>query len=240
MSVQLTNSTRKRMRNLQSNKLHYILILTLLVVLINKIAKFQNSPRNINEVNINYDNLQTNAVYIQLRSKKENRTNKKADQSHRVIIILLLILSNDIHPNPGPKPHTSQFCSLCKKETNEEDSLRCETCSKPCHIKCTSDKDDTTFLHNSSFQWICPNLSSKPNHREGNHLNENNSPNRYQPLEANIETEVQARPKSSKQSPLRSQTTKKEIKSIENQILAVLPQIRPEEYQGKDLCRKCC
>ena len=76
MSVQLTNYTRKRKRNLQSN-LHYILILTLLIVLINKIAKFQNSPRNINEVNINYDNLQTNAVYIQLRSKKENRTNKK-------------------------------------------------------------------------------------------------------------------------------------------------------------------
>lgn len=209
------------------------------MVIINKITECQSSENiNISKVNIQQKNLQINAVYMQVRCKKENRANGKRHQSYKVTILLLLILSNDIHPNPGPKPQTSQHCSLCKTEVNDEDSLKCETCKKSYHIKCTSIKEDT-FLQNSSFQWICPNQTCKPNHKEGNHLNDNSSTNRYQSLEYNIETPVQPLIKPPKKKMIHTKRNKKETKSIENQILSVLPKISPKDYQGKDLCRKC-
>ena len=254
-STHSPNNRKHKRKQKSEDYLHYIVILSLLIVIINKVAEAQYTPRNTSDVNVKLNNLQMNAVYMQVRCKKRNsqRVNAKRDQTQRAIILLLLILSNDIHPNPGPKP-PAQHCSLCKQEISEEDSLKCDTCSKSYHVKCTSIKDNIDVLQNSSFQWICPNLVCKPNHREGIGLNDNScknhentlvSPNRYQLLDK-IENKEKHSP--AVKSPMRKKSPKPVMKEVPNKrnenydqkLMKDLPKISPKDYKGKDLCRSCC
>ena len=107
------------------------------------------------------------------------KINAKAKYPCKTLAILLIILSNDVHPNPGPKPLNPNHCAVCVKEVQEDDHLECDTCKKRYHFKCSAINESK----NRSFDWICPSVNCKPNHREVDDQNYQISPNRFQPLE---------------------------------------------------------
>ena len=234
MSVQFINTIRKHKRKPKPDRnLHCSLILMFFIFIITKISEFQNILYHHKQQPVIHQyKLQHIAIYIFIKDSKQNLI--KNCQSERAIILLLLILSNDIHRNPGPNPVNPKYCTQCEEEASEEDSLECETCRNPCHIKC-ADVENDIYLHNSSFQWICPNLSCKPNHREGNHLGSLNTSNRFEELHNDTENivEVQDEETATYDTIIENQS------STSNQLLQALPKISAKAYQGKELCRKC-
>ena len=236
------NKTKKKYRNkLQTtNRINIILLLILIVVTVNKISQMQ-SALDINRsqstsTTAEPKNLQINAVFMIRSTKRYLRTNAKTDQPCRTLAIILLILSNDVHPHPGPKPPTKDNCSVCNSEVQKEDSLQCEMCRKWCHFRCLgTDKENA---ENSSFEWICPSVQCRPNHHDINHTSLPVSPNRYRCLDGiqhanqyQSPPQLVPRVSGSQESNATSNTNYK--------LLKELTKISPKDFQGKDLCRSC-
>lgn len=179
-------------------------------------------------------------LYIFSKLKKDKIM--KTDKSYKKLILLILILlSNDVNINPGPPPvnHTpdSEKCNLCNAPANNEDSLKCETCSKWCHITCSGNQNRN--LHNS-YEWICSNPTCSPNHIEGmSHEVQHQlvSPNRYNLLER--AERVQIREKATKKTPKAKAKLFNHKTNEDMKLLNELTSITPGDYVGKDLCRSC-
>ena len=235
-SEHFTKTIRKQKRRprLERN-LHCVQITIIFLAIIAKIAEFQNMQYKQNVASIiNQRKLQPIHIYLYIKYYKEHRI--KHPQSEKVIILLLLILSNDIHPLPGPIPQIPKQCSLCNEVTNEEDSFECETCKEQVHVRC-SDVDQVSFQQNLSFQWVCPNVNCNPNYREGNHINNLPTSNRYNVLERNTEAQVQGN-NSSKPTPINNQRTNTDIKDTRT-LFSQLTSISSTDYIGIDKCRSC-
>ena len=98
----------RRYKPQTTNTLHIILILTLLILTINRITKSLNllkSDLNETRSSISYSIL--NATFMQVGAKKKVQV--KRGQSSKEIILLLPLLSNDVHPNPGPISSVSRI-----------------------------------------------------------------------------------------------------------------------------------
>ena len=68
----------------------------------------------------------------------------------RLLILALLLISGNVHPNPGPvhnNPCPSYPCSICHLQVGR-DSLQCTTCLKWVHFHCSS-------LTRADFRTIC-------------------------------------------------------------------------------------
>ena len=68
----------------------------------------------------------------------------------RLLILALLLISGNVHPNPGPisnHPHPSYPCSICHLDVGR-DSLQCSACLKWVHFLCSS-------LTRADFRTIC-------------------------------------------------------------------------------------
>ena len=68
----------------------------------------------------------------------------------RLLILALLLISGNVHPNPGPitnHPHPRYPCSICHLEVGR-DSLQCSACLKWVHFLCSS-------LTRADFRTIC-------------------------------------------------------------------------------------
>ena len=68
----------------------------------------------------------------------------------RLLILALLLISGNVHPNPGPirnHPHPRYLCSICHLDV-DRDSLQCSACLKWVHFLCSS-------LTRADFRTIC-------------------------------------------------------------------------------------
>ena len=68
----------------------------------------------------------------------------------RLLILALLLISGNVHPNPGPisnHPHPRYPCSICHLDVGR-DSLQCSACLKWVHFLCSS-------LTRANFRTIC-------------------------------------------------------------------------------------
>ena len=68
----------------------------------------------------------------------------------RLLILALLLISGNVHPNPGPisnHPHPRYPCSICHLDVGR-DSLQCSACLKWVHFLCSS-------LTCADFRTIC-------------------------------------------------------------------------------------
>ena len=76
----------------------------------------------------------------------------------RLLILLLLLMSGNVHPNPGP----IFPCSVCAGNvTWRGKSLQCCACSKWVHLRCSQLSLSQFRALGSSHSWSCPPL---PNH----------------------------------------------------------------------------
>ena len=102
------------------------------------------------------------------------------------------------------------------------------------------DHDTDTILH-TSFEWICPLSSCKPNHHtpiDGEPKNKQNMKNRYQSLKSPLENRECNNTPTKK--PKKSKIKRKYKEKIPKEnLLAHLPKISSKEYIGKDICKFC-
>ena len=74
----------------------------------------------------------------------------------RLLVIQLLLLSGDIHCNPGPVKHP---CSVCERLVAiNHRALQCDQCDEWVHIKCDCiyPQEYTRFTHLRNLSWECP------------------------------------------------------------------------------------
>ena len=92
-------------------------------------------------------------------TRKDCRFYKK--QTLIYLALLLLLISTDVHPNPGPrsKPQWKYPCGKCEKPVrSNQKGIQCDGCDLWWHQKCTPDVsiDQYHELSNSDTPWHCP------------------------------------------------------------------------------------
>ena len=75
----------------------------------------------------------------------------------RLLVVLLLLMSGDVHPNPGP----IFPCSVCAGNVIwRGKSMQCCTCSKWVHLRCLQLSLSKFRTLDSSHSWSCPPVMS--------------------------------------------------------------------------------
>ena len=229
---------KSKKSRMQCQTIHLTTIFILLFIILK--VKSQKEGYTIeNSINHSYciQKNYKNAFYLtHLKAQKL----KKSDRSNRQICLLLILLSNDIQPNPGPKPTNQNLnypenviCSLCGYCINSNNLIKCNQCQNNYHLNCSN-----TPNINGSFEWVCPTNSCSNNY-EVVELNIHiNSPNRFENFTEDPTNDESV----TKQTPnfYPQQTESMDEKENENKLLLLeLPRISDQDYQGKDLCRGC-
>ena len=208
--------------------IHLPVILVCLVIILKlKCRNHENTQLKLeNEKHTIYIN--SSVYWCQILAKKSNKM--KSYNFSRALCILLILLSNDVQPNPGPSPVPS-ICELCGYEIEEpENYLQCQECHRKYHFNCT----DTTHSINGSFEWICPTQTCTPNHEERYHVSNLNANNSFDAL-----VENQFSYDISQHQPIQIELLETQEEEENYQSLQELPRINHTDYQGKDLCRSC-
>ena len=84
-----------------------------------------------------------------------------AARTHKQIILLLLLISGDIHPNPGPNlsyRHTCRLCNACVR-VNER-VICCDVCDAWFHISCARINITVSRFEGSRVSSICERCDS--------------------------------------------------------------------------------
>ena len=232
----LKSSIMKHKRNetLKSKKKTNIFFILAILFMLLKFAhrspteSVQNAQFSICKWSI-LKNISQNHLFV----LKERR--KMVKHNNPSLCILLLILSNDINPNPGPKQSINK-CHTCKEEISQDSQyLKCDTCHKRYHITC-QEINAKPVTKNNYFEWICSTKKCLPNHQNLLVYTQSNvlMQNRYSYLLQNENLPVQ----SSDRSP--DSTTNITQAELENvKLLQELPAISPKQYEGKCACRVC-
>ena len=227
-------SKKRKKSKMQCQTIHISTIIILLMIIL-KLNSLKEG------YTINNENSLSNFIHINSQktfyaTNKKTQNNFKSDNNTRQIYLLLILLSNDVQPNPGPKPNKTTNaiqknipCNKCGLDVKTNNYIKCNQCSKNYHLDCSK----STVEMNGSFEWVCPTKTCHNNHEDILDVNiHNTSSNRFEALMHNpvIETET------SSNHPFPAT----ENLETENQLLLKeLPRISHEDYQGKDLCRGC-
>ena len=102
------------------------------------------------------------AAIAEWRSSKQAAILDPTKRSSRILLYCLLLLSGDIHPQPGPPQHP---CGLCGKAVkNNQKAIECEECLVWYHVNCTATSAQSyeDLGLNSKLVWIC-NRCTYPN-----------------------------------------------------------------------------
>ena len=107
--------------------------------------------------------------------------------SNRNIVLAILLLAGDVHPNPGPiNRETIYPCGYCQQHVGWSCSgVGCETCNVWYHRECVSiTHSHYLALNNSAHVWICfkcqtPNFSNSSISTTGSPEINFNSPNSF-------------------------------------------------------------
>ena len=217
---------RSKKTNIHKKTIHLPLVLVCLITIL-KLQCLKNEKtivllqRENPNVNIN------TYVYCSHLLVKKSQKNIKPYKFSSTICFLLILLSNDVHPNPGPRP-AMWHCQLCGYEIMpEENELKCQDCNNKYHLNCTHPNQSI----NGSFEWICPTQECKPNYEEKTYALNLKADNSF-----NILLEHQPIPNNNHEPITNSET------QIENENYALtqeLTKISHMDYQGLDLCRSC-
>ena len=95
----------------------------------------------------------------------QNRVNRtmgcnwksKHQTTHRLLLLVILVLSGDIQLNPGP-PNWKYPCGLCSKPVKcNQPGIECEVCYTWQHCKCLDmNESEYSRLQHSDEGWCCP------------------------------------------------------------------------------------
>ena len=212
-------------------KTHLLDILLVCVILFNiYITKNSNNYNFLTAIVENQPmrKLSNNSIYTSNRKSKFNQPYKNHN-----IVLLLLILSNDIDPNPGPvSTTTTEKCSICKSQIdNEIEHLQCSTCKKYYHLNCQQILPSK--LKTGTYEWICSSKQCPPIHQNVFKKQNITTKNKYSVL-----SETEPQHTALNMSYQIETLTLSDI--INGELLQELTTISPEEYAGKYLCRVCC
>ena len=92
-------------------------------------------------------------------------TNRPASPSSRSLPLLLLLMSGQVSPNPGPS-ETLYPCGICSQNVKDDDNaICCDQCDVWFHQGCFISDTIFDILKDSSLSWICckcglPNFTS--------------------------------------------------------------------------------
>lgn len=220
-----------------------LLLIFLLIVIINKINKEQETllnPQPPSNIYTQTDEINSIANLLTIRRGIINNRGPVVIQSTSSLFAILLILAGDVHPKPGPKQEG--ICSKCKLEDSDETSVTCDTCREWCHLQCSEKPPDVNPIFQRSFEWICPNVNCNPNYHPGKKLEGNHSTNRYCILQKEVnqngskkKTKKPSETFKNKVSPKILQNKSNNVENLWNE----LPKISAKDYQGKELCKAC-
>ena len=239
------------------SKIHIQEILFFCLIILN--FCHNSSKNNVNSSSVSVEFKTSNlfvseSIYLSTQRKNQLAKNDK----NTTIILFLIILSNDINPNPGPKRLVSNpaniKCSTCTLEIQDDRQfLSCSSCSNCYHITCQKVKEGNAC---NGFEWICSTKSCAPNHESSKLHQISTSKNRYHAL--NIDqipytSRYQTHPhltiggipgpihfqqnQSAAYEEERADLTPSEI--VNRNLLGELTNILPADYEGKCLCRIC-
>ena len=222
------------------NKTHIVNILFILIYLLTKLSEneislksnLSNPPTYITaNFNTYANNLYNFSILLQSKRKIPNAKNPS-------ICHLLLILSNDINPNPGPKRPVQNkkiICNTCAEEiTDKYQDLKCESCNNHYHI-CCQKIIIKQIVEKDSFQWICNSKKCPPNYQKTYCFPNIISMNRYNSL--NQSTANVPAPQNPTNLENSINITPQELENVIN--FQELPMISPKDYEGKCACRVC-
>ena len=218
----------------------YTLLLQILTLLIITIAlrKMKPDAKPSNHPN------QTEFVYNTMHFLCKIRfIKKKMNQTHMEIKInssyltLRILLSGDIHPNPGPE--INETCLNCKSAANRSQSVKCNTCKGWSHLHCSAPQRNNTTLEHS-FEWLCPNPTCSPNHHTGITTTIRISESRFNTSETcQSRKKKQAPNTKAAERPSRGKKIQNKERTSNKHLLSTLPKISATDYIGKDICKAC-
>ena len=94
------------------------------------------------------------ATRRQRRAKRRKQTWRRPVRTSLYLAIVLLLLSGDIHPNPGPPKHPCGTCDTSVRSNRRR--VVCDTCDTWSHIKCVGiDRATYERLSVADKMWIC-------------------------------------------------------------------------------------
>ena len=156
---------------------------------------------------------------------KDHSPNLPAVKSTPGLFVILLMISGDIHANPGPPD--KEIPTTAKQST-----VTCETC--------LSQYEQDTGIE-KSFEWICTNPTCRPNHSPAKVIESHVNENTYMILQNDEHLLKATRKKTSNaknKKPARKKANhKSRCKDIN--LLSELTKITSKDYRGKDLCTGC-
>ena len=212
----------------QRNKVHIKLILAFIILLI-KFKNFQNHSENhVAEFQVPFSKV---SIYIYLANHKRLSTlSLNYERKNSTVPLLLIILSNDINLNPGPKTKSitkTNMCTICDRKIKpDEPNVKCQTCLHLYHLNCTN--------INENCVWVCSSKNCKPNYTNMNEISMVINQNPFS-LQGNDELNFQV----PNIVPTLSDPLPTEEEENVLNLFKELPKISHDDYQGKDLCRKC-
>ena len=212
-----------------AKKVHLSIVLACLIIIL-KLNYLKTT--NIRTCQQNSDNhsIQINSyIYCSHLLTKKTLPNRTNPQNISIVLCLLLILlSNDVHPNPGPKPFIT--CEVCHDQILKDHAqVQCPQCQKKYHLNCICEENI-----NVSFNWICLTQSCNPNHETGTYSLQMRTHNPFQMLPQNSQQQMNPNP-----TPVISIQEISDSESENLHLLTELTRIDHEDYQGLDLCRSC-
>ena len=236
---------KKKRPKMQCKQIHLSIQIFIIIVILKIQSEKENYKTNYSSTIIAFNyppqTYQKSTLYQILNKKKNKQIN--TDNSSRKMCLLLLLLCNDVHPNPGPKLLTvkertgtqNQNCAICGHSTQKENLIKCPNCLKIYHINCSSKTD---LQINKSFEWICPTENCPNNFEENpNNIINIQSQNNFEvlsiehPLSTDVTTDTIYQ--------YNTGPCSNEMQNENEKLLNELTKISHEEYQGKDLCRGC-
>ena len=226
-----------------AGKLHIRIILLAATLIIKTLLNWDEKYTAQEESNIcqSISTIKSSVISAEILALKKNRKVLKLSLKNPGYLCLLLLLSGDIKPNPGPTNHI-QKCPTCKVSLNDNNRLVCNDCKACYHKGCSLPQNMTTRSgpRNKSYQWICLNPLCKPNTNFYSSGDQNNTTksNRYTILEDNDHRRKSSSCRS-KKPPKR--INKKELYKAKNaySLWSELTNISPKDYQGNELCKGC-
>ena len=149
-----------KIKHVETNIIWQIKVILIFVVLFN----FQNTIQEKYHCRFSQENVFLCATRADLKEHLfvECRISKcsQGNVPHRRMILLCLLISGNVHPNPGPRS-TSHCCYLCKNDVClGERVISCSTCNSWYHVACLSSSFQNS-LKNSSAVWLCARCDTR-------------------------------------------------------------------------------
>jgi len=105
--------------------------------------------------------LKTPGQLLKGNIRKYIQENTCLQRQASTLMVLAMLLSGDVHSNPGPRQRSYYPCGLCDRDVKCLDCIACDECSIWYHRSCVElSFADFEHLQKSTAAWICPKCDS--------------------------------------------------------------------------------